>query len=147
MQWQSVREGYVIRFQHGDDVVKGLLDFAAARNIEGAWVNALGAIGDPELGYYHLDTKSYTRQVFPGEWEIAAIVGNLGRFEDGSPALHVHVTIGAVDFSTRGGHLFAGVAGATCEVFLRDLGRRIVRKKDEAIGLPLMSLEHPGPAA
>ena len=142
MEWQAVREGYVIRFQHGDDVVKGLLDFAAARGVEGAWVNALGAIGDPELGYYHLETKSYTRQVFPGEWEITAIVGNLGRFEDGSPALHVHATIGAPDFTTRGGHLFAGTAGATCEVFLRDLGRRLSRMRDEAIGLPLWKLDH-----
>jgi len=141
MEWQPVREGYLIRFHHGDDVVAGLLEFARARGIEGAWVNALGAIADPELGYYHLETKSYTRQVFAGEWEIASIVGNLGRFEDGTPALHVHATIGGTDFTTRGGHLFAGRAGATCEVFLRDLGRPLRRVKDEAIGLPLWRLE------
>ena len=145
MEWQSVREGHVIRFEHGEDVIAGILDFARAHAIEGAWVNALGAIADPELGYYHLETKTYTRQVFAGEWEIAAIVGNLGRFEDGSPALHVHATIGGTDFSTRGGHLFAGTAGATCEVFLRDLGWPLVRVRDESIGLPLWSLEHKGP--
>jgi uncharacterized protein len=142
MEWQSVREGHLIRFHHGDDVVAGLLDFARARDIASAWVNALGAIADPELGYFHLETQSYTRQVFPGEWEITAIVGNLGRFADGAPALHVHATIGAPDFTTRGGHLFAGRAGATCEVFLRDLGRPLLRVKDEAIGLPLWSLGH-----
>jgi predicted DNA-binding protein with PD1-like motif len=142
MEWQAVREGYLIRFHHGDDVIAGLLAFARARDVEGAWVNALGAIADPELGYYHLETKSYTRQVFSGEWEIASIVGNLGRLEDGAPALHVHATIGGTDFTTRGGHLFAGRAGATCEVFLRDLGRPLHRVKDEAIGLPLWLLEH-----
>ena len=67
MEWQPVREGFVIRFHHGDDLVTGLLDFARAHDVQGAWVNALGAIEDPELGYYHLDTNTYTRQVFPGE--------------------------------------------------------------------------------
>ena len=143
MEWQPAREGFLIRFHHGDDIVQGLLDFARGHGIEGAWVNALGAIADPELGYYHLETKSYTRTVFPGEWEITAIVGNLGRMEDGAPALHVHATIGAPDFSTRGGHLFAGRAGATCEVFLRDLGRPLRRAKDEAVGLPLWKLDPP----
>ena len=140
MEWQRVRDGHLIRFHHGDDVIAGLLAFAWERGIEGAWVNALGAIADPELGYYHLETRSYTRQVFPGEWEITGLVGNLGRFADGSPALHVHATIGAPDFTTRGGHLFAGRAGATCEVFLRDLGAALPRVLDEAVGLPLWHL-------
>ncbi len=142
MEWKSVREGFVIRFHHGDDIVAGLLDFARAHDVEGAWVNALGAIEDPELGYYHLDRRAYTRQVFPGDWEITAIVGNLGRL-DGEPALHLHATIGGPDFATRGGHLFAGRAGATCEVFLRDLGGRLERGRDEAIGLPLWRLAPP----
>lgn len=146
MDWQPVREGWLIRFHHGEDVVGGLLGFAREHGLEGAWVNALGAIADPELGYYHLETKAYTRQVFAGEWEIAAIVGNLGRFADGQPALHVHATIGAPDFTTRGGHFFAGRAGATCEVFLRDLGRPLARLPDPAIGLPLWRLEERGPA-
>ena len=78
MEWTAVRDGHLIRFHRGEDIVGGLLDFARAHGIEGAWVNALGAIEDPELGYYHLDRREYTRQVFPGEWEITAIVGNLG---------------------------------------------------------------------
>ncbi len=143
MEWQSVRAGYLIRFHQGDDVIAGLVDFARAHGVAGAWVSALGAIADPELGYYHLATKSYTRQVFPGEWEITAMVGNLGRFEDETPALHVHATLGGPDFTTRGGHLFAGRAGATCEVFLRDFGRPLLRVRDEAIGLPLWKLEFP----
>ncbi len=139
MQWQAVREGYVIRFLHGEDLVGGLLDFARTHAIESAWVNALGAIADPELGYYHQDRRTYTRQVFAGEWEITAIVGNLARHE-GESVLHVHATIGAVDFSTRGGHLFGGKAGATCEVFLRLLGAPLERKLDPEIGLNLWTL-------
>jgi predicted DNA-binding protein with PD1-like motif len=142
VDWQPVRDGFLVRFHHGEDVIAGLLEFARAHDLRGAWVNALGAIEDPELGYFHLDRREYTRQVFPGDWEITAIVGNLGRLA-GEPALHLHATIGGVDFTTRGGHLFAGRAGATCEVFLRDLGAPLERARDEAIGLPLWKLAGP----
>lgn len=131
---RAVDGGWLLGFAHGEDIVAGVLDFARAHKIEGAWVNMLGAIEDPELGYYDLLTKTYTRRIFPGDWEITAIVGNLGWLED-TPVLHVHATIGGPDFSTRGGHLFAGRAGATCEVFLRDLKTRVARAKNDAVGL------------
>ncbi len=139
METRDVAGGWLLRFAHGEDIVGGVLDFARARAVKGAWVNMLGAIEDPELGYYHLDTKSYTRRVFPGDWEITAIVGNLGWLAD-APVLHVHATIGGPDFTTRGGHLFAGRAGATCEVFLRDLAMDLTRARDEGIGLALWNL-------
>jgi predicted DNA-binding protein with PD1-like motif len=139
MQWQTVEGGWLIRFHHGDDIVQGVLDFARRHAIEGAWVNMLGAIEEPELGYYDLATREYLRQRFAGDWEITAIVGNLARFE-GEPVAHLHATIGGRDFTTRGGHLFAGRAGATCEVFVRDLGVPLRRARDEAVGLPLWSL-------
>ena len=139
MQSRAVEGGWLVRFAHGDDVVGGLVDFARAQGIEGAWVNLLGAIEDPELGYYHLPTKSYTRRSFPGDWEIMGAVGNLARLGE-TPVLHVHITISGTDFKALGGHLFAGKAGATCEVYVRDLKTRIDRERDEAIGLPLWRL-------
>jgi predicted DNA-binding protein with PD1-like motif len=140
MDSKAVDGGWLVRFRHGEDVVGGLLGFARAQSVEGAWVNALGAIEDPELGYYDLARKAYTRRTFPGDWEITALVGNLGWNGD-EPVLHAHVTLGGIDFATRGGHLFAGRAGATCEVFVRRLGVRLVRKPDPEAGLALWSLE------
>jgi predicted DNA-binding protein with PD1-like motif len=131
---KTVEGGWLLGFTHGEDIVNGVLDFARTQKIEGGWVNMLGAIEDPELGYYDLSTRTYTRRMFPGDWEITAIVGNLAWLGE-TPVLHVHATIGAPDFSTRGGHLFAGRAGATCEVFVRDLKTRVARAKNEAVGL------------
>jgi predicted DNA-binding protein with PD1-like motif len=129
-----------VRFAHGDDIVGGLHAFAREHEIAGAWVNLLGAIEDPELGYYDLPTRSYTRRSFPGDWEIMGAVGNLGWLGE-TPVLHVHVTISGPDFAAKGGHLFAGKAGATCEVWLRDLGTKLERARDESIGLALWHLE------
>jgi predicted DNA-binding protein with PD1-like motif len=139
MESRKVKGGWLVRFAHGDDIVGGLVGFAGAEGIEGAWVNLLGAIEDPELGYYHLPTKSYTRRSFTGDWEIMGAVGNLARLGE-TPVLHVHITISGADFKAFGGHLFAGKAGAACEVFVRDLKTRIERVRDEDIGLPLWRL-------
>jgi hypothetical protein len=136
----AVSGGFLVRFAHGEEVVNGLLDFARQHSLRGAWVNLLGAIEHPELGYYDLPTKSYTRRSFPGDWEIMGAVGNLAWLGD-SPVLHVHLTISGPDFAARGGHLFAGRAGATCEVFLWDLGTPLERARDESIGLALWKLE------
>jgi predicted DNA-binding protein with PD1-like motif len=138
--WRSVAGGWLVRFAHGDDVVGGLHAFARERKIAGAWVNLLGAIEHPELGYYDLPTKSYTRRSFPGDWEIMGAVGNLGWLGE-TPVLHVHVTISGPDFAAKGGHLFAGKAGATCEVWLRDLGTKLERARDESMGLALWDLK------
>ena len=139
MESRAVEDGWLVRFAHGDEIVIGLVEFARAQGIEGAWVNLLGAIEDPELGYYDLPTKSYTRRSFPGDWEIMGAVGNLARLGE-TPVLHVHITISGADFAAKGGHLFAGRAGAACEVFVRDLKTRIDRVRDENIGLPLWRL-------
>ncbi len=80
-----VEGGWLVRFAHGEDVVNGVLDFARLNAIKGAWVNLLGAIEDPELGYYDLPTKSSTRRSFPGDWEIMGAVGNLARLGEPLP--------------------------------------------------------------
>jgi predicted DNA-binding protein with PD1-like motif len=134
-----VEGGWLVRFTHGEDFVNGILDFARAQEIRGAWVNFLGAVENPELGYYDLPTRSYTRRVFPGDWEIMGAVGNLGWLGD-TPVLHVHVTISGPDFAAKGGHLFAGKAGATTEVWIRDLKTDLARARDETIGLALWRL-------
>ncbi|MGH7724782.1 MAG: PPC domain-containing DNA-binding protein [Candidatus Eiseniibacteriota bacterium] len=140
MEWKAVAGGFVVRFAKGDDIVAGLLDLARTKRIESAWVNALGAAEDVELGYYDLPNRTYVRQVFHGDWEITALVGNLA-WAGADPILHAHVTLGGKDFATRGGHLFAARAGATCEVMVLDLGVPLVRARDEAIGLSLLSLK------
>ena len=139
MDEQRVEGGWLLRFHRGEEIVSGLLAFARDRGLQGGWVQGLGAVEDAELGYYDLDTKEYLRQTFPGDWEIAALVGNLGWAND-EPAAHLHAVLGSRDFTARGGHLFRGRVGATCEIFVRDLGSRLERGPDSETGLNLWRL-------
>lgn len=133
-------DGYLIRFHTGEEVVSGLTAFARSAGITAAWVNALGAVSEAELGYFDGEERQYVRQPFHGEMEVLALVGNISRVE-GEPFAHLHATLGRRDFTTLGGHLFRGVAGATIEMFVRNYaGTTLVRARDEAVGLNLWAL-------
>ena len=136
----DVKQGYLLRFFCGEEIVGGLTAFARERKIQAAWVQALGALTSAELGYYDLAAHAYLKQRIEEEVEIASLVGNLSRLEDDIIA-HLHATLGRRDFSTLGGHLFEGVAGATVEVAVMNFpGVRLERARDEEIGLNLWKL-------
>ena len=115
---ESSDGGWVVRFTHGEEI--GGCVRPRAR-IKGGGSTCSARSRSPKLGYYHLDTRSTRAGRSPATGRSrrssATSAGSTRR-----PVLHVHTTIGGPDFSTQGGHLFAGRAGATCEVFVRDLG-------------------------
>jgi len=108
---------------------------AAERGIEAARVTAIGAIEDPEIGVYNLDTKSYDRKVFPGIWELLSLNGNLALL-DGKPFLHAHVAIAGDDYSVKGGHLFDALVGVIVEMFVDPYPTPLPRLACEEIGMP-----------
>jgi hypothetical protein len=133
-------DGFLIRFHRGEEVFSGLVAFAKRSGITAAWVNALGAMSSAELGYWDAEDQQYVRLPVEEEVEVAALVGNIARFE-GEPIPHLHATLTRRDFSALGGHLFKGVAGATVEVYVRNYpGTGLIRARDAAIGLNLWSL-------
>jgi predicted DNA-binding protein with PD1-like motif len=133
-------DGYLIRFHTGEEVFSGLVAFAKQAGITAAWVNALGAMSSAELGYWDAEARQYMRLPVEEEVEVAALVGNIARF-DGEPIPHLHATLTRRDFSALGGHLFKGVAGATVEVYVRNYPNvGLTRARDEAVGLNLWSL-------
>jgi hypothetical protein len=133
-------DGYLLRFMTGEEIVTGLTAFAAQADITAAWVNALGALSRAELGYWDPEARTYLRLPVEEDVEVAALVGNVSRV-DGAPFPHLHATLSRRDFSTLGGHLFLGVAGATVEMRLRTYPEiKLVRGPDQSVGLNLWSL-------
>ena len=49
----------MLRIDKGEYVNKTILDVASFYNLKFGWINGLGAIMNPELGYYDLKNKEY----------------------------------------------------------------------------------------
>ena len=139
MQYVKVKDGYLLRLDKGEEIVSQITSFAKEKSINSGFINALGAVGSIELGFYHLDRKEYVWKKFEEDLEIASLSGNIAEL-DIEPVLHLHGVFSADSFETIGGHVKSAVVGATCEVFISDFEIPLSRKKSEEIGLNLLDI-------
>jgi|WetSurMetagenome_2_1015567.scaffolds.fasta_scaffold261145_1 uncharacterized protein len=140
MQYAKTSDGFMIRCEIGDEVISTLTKFAADHKIYSGSVIGIGALKDPELGYYDLHTKTYTRKKFDGDYELIGLSGNLARMGENT-ILHCHAAFSDSEFRMIGGHLFSAGVAVTGEFYLRPGGVTIERASDPLTGLNLMSLK------
>jgi predicted DNA-binding protein with PD1-like motif len=130
---------YFIRLYKDENLFTALEEFADKNSLKCGTLNGIGALKNCELGFYHLDTKTYDRKMFADEAELLSLAGNLSLFE-GKPFFHIHTVLGGADFKTYGGHLFTADVAVTAEIIFRPLDLEIERTPDESIGLNLLNM-------
>ena len=124
----------------GDFINQTFESFAESKGVGCAWLNGIGALENPEIGYYSIKDKKYHRKQFKGEFELTSLIGDI-TMKDGKPFAHTHITFSDTDYQVYGGHLFDARITAAGE-FLMQLGNdKITREINHEIGLPLWCLE------
>jgi predicted DNA-binding protein with PD1-like motif len=131
-------DSHVLKLEKGEEVLESIVRFAKDQEITAASITGIGAVLDPEIGYYDLATKEYLREELPGEYELVSLMGNIAT-KDGEPVLHAHVVLGAPGF-VEAGHLFSATVLVTGEFVIRTLEGDLRRRLDPDIGLPLLDL-------
>tara|TARA_Y100000294_G_scaffold91217_1_gene84977 strand:+ start:381 stop:815 length:435 start_codon:yes stop_codon:yes gene_type:complete len=124
----------------GDNINKTFESFAEVKGIGCAWLNGIGALENPEIGYYSLEDKSYYRKTFKGEYELTSLIGNI-TLKEGKPFSHTHITFSDTEFRVFGGHLFNANITAAGEFIMQFGSDEINREMNAEIGLPLWCLE------
>ena len=124
----------------GDYINRTFESFAEIQGVGCAWLNGIGALENPEIGYYSIKDKSYNRKHFMGEFELTSLIGNI-TIKEGKPFAHTHITFSDTNYQVFGGHLFDAKITAAGE-FIMQLGNNdIIRVINQNIGLPLWCLE------
>ena len=124
----------------GDNINKTFESFAEVKGVGCAWLNGIGALENPEIGYYSLEDKSYYRKTFKGEYELTSLIGNI-TLKEGKPFSHTHITFSDTEFRVFGGHLFNANITAAGEFIIQFGSDEINREMNAEIGLPLWCLE------
>lgn len=119
----------------GDDLRSCLQNLAAELGLGGAQVSGIGALRDPELGYWDVVERVYHRQVFPGVFELLSLEGNLSLLDE-RPFLHAHVTLSGPDYRAFGGHFFEARVGVVAELFLTPCEAPLPRVYNPEPGVP-----------
>ena len=124
----------------GDYINRTFETFSEFKGIGCAWLNGIGALEDPEIGFYSIEDKSYHRKQFIGEFELTSLIGNI-TLKEGKPFSHTHITFSDTAYRVFGGHLFDAKITAAGE-FMMQLGtKEITREMNDSIGLPLWCLD------
>lgn len=136
MQYRKEISGlYVVSLERGEFIRSTIEGLCVKEGIRGAMLSGIGALEDPELGFYRLNLRNYDHRTFQGIFELVSLQGNI-TLKDDKPFMHVHVAIGDEDFQVFGGHLFDARVGVVVELFLTQLERPLLRLPCEDIGLP-----------
>lgn len=139
MDFTKHKNTYLIKLEKGELIQKTLHNFALAESLQAGWVQGIGVLKDPELGFYQSSSKDYLKKTFEGEWEILSLNGNLTT-KDHQAFMHCHISLSGPDFQCIGGHLFEATIAAAGELLFQPFPFQINREFDEETGLHLLDL-------
>jgi predicted DNA-binding protein with PD1-like motif len=135
----QVEKTYAVVFDKGEEVMAGLQDFAGKNNLGGSHLTAIGGFSDMTLGYFDPERMEYKKIPLKLQVEVLALVGDI-TIEESKPKVHMHVVVGLVDGTTRGGHILEAHVWPTLEVIVVESPQHLQRKTDPETGLALISL-------
>lgn len=137
MQYMKTGNTYILRIDRGEEIVKAVNDLCQKEKIALGSLSGLGAVDRAKLGLYSLEKQAYIVNTFEGEFEITSLIGNITT-KDGTPYLHMHMTISDVTGAVTGGHLSEARVAVTCEIVIRTAEGTIGRAPDPVIGINMM---------
>lgn len=130
---------FLIQLQAGESVQEKLRLFALENQVKAGFITGIGAISDPELGYFDIHQKKYLSIQLDGSYEVLSLNGNLSEHK-GEPFFHIHVSLADKDFSVKGGHLFDAKVSVTLELIFQKTNIPLSRSLDDQTGLNLWKL-------
>lgn len=131
---------FVLIFKTGDELAKGLSQFANEQQLSAASFKAVGALSSVRLAWFSWESKKYEPSVTLDEQvELLSLIGDIA-LKDGKPVVHAHAVIGKKDGTAQGGHLLEACIRPTCEVVLTESPVHLRKFVDPESGLALIRL-------
>src|ERR1700722_15573091 len=131
---------FILVFETGDELAKGLLEFAQQEKLSAASFKAVGALSSVRLGWFSWESKKYEPSVILNEQvELLSLIGDVAS-KDGKPIVHAHAVIGKKDSTAHGGHLLEAHIRPTCEVVLTESPSHLQKQVDSESGLAVIRL-------
>jgi hypothetical protein len=128
-----------MRLEKGEELMAALKALMAREHVQGGSLTGLGAAERAVLASYCLGERKYHEFTYTGDLEVAGLTGTLA-WKGEEPAPHVHCTLGDEKLHAHAGHVMSLTVGASLEIVVREIYRRLERKDEPSVGLPLLQL-------
>lgn len=108
MQFTSTDFGFLLSLQPGDEVIRCLIQFARAQEVDAAVITGSGSVAEVELGSAGDRERDRRRTTIMEPLEACSLTGTV-TLVDGEPFPHLHGTFARNDHSLIGGHVYQAV--------------------------------------
>jgi uncharacterized protein len=127
---------FILVFETGDELAKGLLEFANQEKLSAASFKAVGALSSVRLGWYSWESKKYEPSVTLDEQvELLSLIGDVALY-GGEPVVHAHAVIGKKDGTAHGGHFAKRTSGPHARLCSRKAQRTFTNTLTPSLALP-----------
>jgi predicted DNA-binding protein with PD1-like motif len=133
---------FAVILETGDEVQHCLKAFIAAENVRTAQFTAIGAFSEVELLYFEWETRTYRKNVFNDQVEVASLIGDVATAPSGEAAVHIHVVVGKRDGAALAGHLGQAHVRPTLEIVLTESPAHLQKRYDSESGLALIRIDN-----
>jgi uncharacterized protein len=116
------RTTYKLSFKAGDDVMGGMMRFAATHRMQQAQLSGVGGVSRAVLAWYDPRARAFKQIPVNEKCEISGVTGTITTDAQGKPNVHLHLVLSRQDGLTISGHLLAATVDPILEVFVTDLG-------------------------
>jgi uncharacterized protein len=138
-QIDATPKTFILIFDPGDELAKGLLGFAKQEHLTAASFKAVGAVCSVRLAWFNWESKQYeTSVVLDEQLELLSLIGDVALMED-EPVVHAHAVVGKRDGTAYGGHLREAYIRPTCEVVLVESPAHLQKRVDPHSGLAFIN--------
>jgi len=141
MKFTQIDSGYLLRLEIGEPVVETITEFLNEKGVKSGFISGIGAVKNVELGYFDFSGRKYSRNSYPGDFEVVSLMGNISLVDE-KPFMHAHILIADDKNRTFGGHLFKAEVAVTLEVNIHQNSQVIRRATDPATGLNLLDIKN-----
>jgi uncharacterized protein len=129
---------FILVLNKGDKLIEAIMSCANKLQLKSAAIWGIGAIAEPKLAYYNLDTKQYSYKTFAGDFEIISLIGNITKLDD-KYIVHAHIAVSDGNFQLVAGHLSEATVSVTAEITILPFSGAINRKLNSEFALNLIS--------
>ncbi|UTX49481.1 PPC domain-containing DNA-binding protein [Chryseobacterium sp. MA9] len=137
---RKIDQIYIVSLNNHSNIVEALTDFIQNQNIQAGEVTGIGAVSEATLRFFNPATKKYVDKTFKEQMEVTNISGNVSEIEE-KLTLHLHITLGREDYTALAGHLLEAKIQGAAEFIFYPLNTRVVKMKNEEIGINLYDFE------
>jgi predicted DNA-binding protein with PD1-like motif len=131
-------KAFVLVLSQGDEALSALAAFAREEKVVNAHFVAIGAVRDPEVGWFDVTRKEYKGMSLHEQMEVLTLSGDITLAESGQPIVHAHLVLGRSDGSAWGGHLLRATVSPTLEVYITTYPQPLYKRMDSETQLQLI---------